>query len=95
MNITKKERKIIMHNLNTRFKGYQTSVASDKKKGSGVGILIDETWEKHVRAVKRPNEYMIEVKLYFKQLVLIMIGVYIPPNDKAISKKIQQKIVKK
>jgi exonuclease III len=93
-NITEKEGKILVHNLNTRFKGYWTSAASDKKKGSGVGILIDETWEKHVGAVKRPNEYMIEVKLYFKQLVLIIIGVYIPPNDKATSKKIQQKIVK-
>ena len=36
---------------------------------------------------------MIEVRLYFKQLELIVIGVYIPPNDKVISKNIQQKVV--
>jgi hypothetical protein len=64
------------------------SAVLDKKKGSGIGILIDETWKKHVGAVKRYSEYMIKVKLYFKQLVLIVIEVYIPPNDKTISKKV-------
>ena len=43
--------------------------------------------------MKRISEYMIEVRLYFRQLELVIIGVYIPPNDKLISKKIQQKIV--
>jgi len=93
MNIAKKEEKILLYNLNTRFKGYWASAALDKKKGSGIRILIDEIWEKHVGAVKRHSEYIIEVKLYLKQLVLIIIRVYIPPNDKTISKKVQQKIV--
>jgi len=33
------------------------------------------------------------VRLYFKQLELVVLEVYIPPNDKLISKKIQQRIV--
>ena len=92
-NIAEKEGKFLLYNQNAQYKGYWTSAAMDKKKGSGVGILIDEEWERHVGAVKRVNEYMIEVRLYFKQLELVIIGVYIPPNDKSISKKIQQRIV--
>ena len=36
---------------------------------------------------------MIEITLYFKQLELVIILVYIPPNDKVMGKSIQQKIV--
>jgi exonuclease III len=36
---------------------------------------------------------MIELILYFKQLELVVLGVYIPPSDKLIGKNIQQKIV--
>ena len=58
-----------------------------------MGILIEEQWEKHVGAVKKISEYMIEITLYFKQLELVVIGVYIPPNNKTLEKSIQQKIV--
>ena len=58
-----------------------------------MGILIEEQWEKHVGAVKKINEYVIEVILYFKQLELVILGVYIPPNDKTARRLIQQKIV--
>ena len=92
-NIAEREGKFLIYNQTAQYKGYWTSAVTDKKKGSGVGILIDERWEKHVGAVKRVSEYMIEVWLYFKQLELVILGVYIPPNDKPICKKIQQKIV--
>src|ERR1051326_7285353 len=36
---------------------------------------------------------MIKIILYFKQLKLVIIEVYIPPNNKILSKSIQQKIV--
>src|SRR6185295_8146306 len=47
-NIAEKKGKILVHRYNTQYKGYWTSAMSDKKKGSGIGILIDERWEKHV-----------------------------------------------
>src|SRR6185436_18538457 len=56
-------------------------------------ILVEEQWEQHVGAVKKINKYMIKVILYFKQLELMIVGVYIPPNNKAVEKKVQQKIV--
>jgi len=43
--------------------------------------------------VKRINEYIIEITLYFKQMELIVIRVYIPPSDKEVGKNIQQRIV--
>jgi hypothetical protein len=48
-----------------------------------------------VGAVKRVNEYMIEITLYFKQLELVVIGIYIPPSDKMMRRFIQQKIVER
>ena len=36
---------------------------------------------------------MISIRMYFKQLELVIIGVYIPPNDKITSRRIQQKLV--
>ena len=36
---------------------------------------------------------MIELILYFKQLELVVLRVYILPSDKTIGKSIQQKIV--
>ena len=77
-----------MHAANRKYVGFWTGAARDKKKGSGVGILIEEQWKKHVGAVKKINEYMIEIILYFKQLELVILGVYIPPNDKAEGKLI-------
>ena len=55
--------------------------------------MVEEQWEKHVGAVKKINEYLIEITLYFKQLELLIVGVYIPPNNKIVAKSIQQKIV--
>jgi exonuclease III len=92
-NLTESEGKFLMHAANRKYVGFWASAAKDKKKGSGVGILVEEQWEKHVGAVKKINEYMIEIILYFKQLELIILGVYIPPNDKIAGRLIQQKIV--
>ncbi|CAG8458186.1 16172_t:CDS:2 [Gigaspora margarita] len=92
-NLAKKKEKILEYNLNIQYKSYWTSASEDKKKGSSIRILIDKSWKKHVGAVKRISEYMIEVCIYFKQLELVLVGVYILLNNKEITKKIQQKVV--
>ena len=38
---------------------------------------------------------MIEARFYFRKFELIIIVVYIPPNNKEVAKKIQQKVVTK
>ena len=77
-----------MYNTSKKYIGYWVNAVEDKKKGSGLGILVEEHWKKHVGAVKRINEYIIEIILYFKQLELVIVGVYIPPNNKMITKNI-------
>jgi len=94
-NIVEREGRFLTYAANKKYVGYWTNAAEDKKKGSGIGILIEEQWEKHVGAVKRINEYMIEITLYFKQLELVVIGIYIPPSDKKMGRIIQQKIVER
>ena len=41
-NPTEKKGKFLLHSYNTQYKGYWASAVMDKKKGSSVGILIDE-----------------------------------------------------
>ena len=88
-NLTESEGKFLMHAANRKYVGFWASAAKDKKKGSGIGILVEEHWEKHVGAVKKINKYMIEIILYFKQLELVILGVYILPNDKVVGRLIQ------
>jgi exonuclease III len=92
-NLAEREGKFLLHKTTERYVGFWSSAAEDKKKGSGVGLLIEEQWAKHVGRVRKINEYIIEITLYFKQMELIVIGVYIPPSDKEVGRSIQQKIV--
>ena len=87
-NLTEREAKFLTYNTRKKYIGYWVNAVEDKKKGSGLGILVEEHWEKHVGAVKRINEYIIEIILYFKQLELVIVRVYIPPNNKVITKNI-------
>src|ERR1043165_3742321 len=72
-NLTEREGRFLMHAANSSYVGFWSSAARDKKKGSDIGIVVNEQWEKHVSAVKKINEYMIELILYFKQLKLIVL----------------------
>src|SRR6185437_13788317 len=83
----------LVYSTNRKYTGYWSSATEEKKKGSDMGILIEEQWEKHVGAVKRVSKYMIEVTLFLKQMELVVMGVYLLLNDKTTRKKIQQRIV--
>jgi hypothetical protein len=87
-NLAEREGKFLLHKTTERYVGFWSSAAEDKKKGSGVGLLIEEQWAKHVGRVRKINEYIIEITLYFKQMELIVIGVYIPPSDKEVGRSI-------
>ena len=77
MNFTEKEERFLTHVTNSKYVGFWSSAAKDKKKRSDIGILINKQQEKHVNIVKKINEYMIELILYFKQLELVVLEVYI------------------
>src|SRR5260363_94512 len=93
MNLTEREGKFLTRNANSKYVEHWASACEEKKKESGVGILIEENWEKYIGAVKETKEYMIEMTFYLKQLELVIIVVYMPLNDKVIGKRIQQRIV--
>ena len=92
-NIQEREGKYAISRHSSKYIGFWSSAKQDKKKGSGVGLLVDKEWEKHIGGVERINEFVLAVKLYFKQMQLIVITVYLPLNDKELCKIIQQKIV--
>ena len=92
-NISEKEGKyILMENGDN--KSYWASADIVKKKGSGVGIIVSNKWEKHLGKIDRISEYMLVARFFFKQLELVVIIVYFPPNNKFIEKQLQQELVK-
>ena len=85
-NINEKEGKCTMNRFVSEYKSFWANAKVDKKKGSGVGILIENKWEKHIGNIERINEFILTVRLYFKQMQLIIGVVYLPPNDKDLYK---------
>ena len=53
----------------------------DKIKGSGVAILLNKKWIKHVGSIKRISQYYIEITLFFKKCQFTIGQLYMPPND--------------
>ena len=75
--------------------GIWTDAEEKKKKGSGVGLIMNKKWEKHLSQVKRNSAYYIEALFVFKKQKLLVIVVYIPHNDQKIRKEIQQQVIRR
>ena len=75
--------------------GIWTNAEENKKKGSGIGLIMNKKWEKHLSQVKRSNTYYLEALFVFKRQKVLIIVVYIPHNDQKIRKNIQQQVIKK
>jgi exonuclease III len=77
------------------FLGIWTDAEENKKKGSGVGLIMNKKWEKHLSQVERSSAYCIEALFVFKKQKLLVIVVYIPHNDQKIRKEIQQQVIRR
>lgn len=77
------------------FRSFWSSSDQNKKKGSGVGLLINNQWEKYIGSIDRINEYIIIVNFMLKQLEIIVIMLYIPPNNEQEKKRARKVIIEK
>jgi exonuclease III len=93
-NISKKEGFFIAKDLD-KYRSFWSDSNTTKKKGSGIGILVEERWERHLGQIDRVNEYMIVANFIFKQLELIVIMIYMPPNNKEEQRRIQRAIIER
>jgi len=93
-NISNKEAKWLV-GKDKQYLSFWADADAKKKKGSGIGVLIRKDWGVHVARPRAITEYIMEISLLFRQLVIVIIIVYIPPNDKEQTKNIQQYIVKR
>ncbi|PKC11177.1 hypothetical protein RhiirA5_397681 [Rhizophagus irregularis] len=66
----------------------------NKIKGSGVCIMINKKWGKHIGKVNRIGAYYIEAWLLFKNCTLIVGVIYIPPSDTKIQSELTSYIKK-
>ena len=72
-----------------------TDSEEKKKKGSGVGLLINNKWERHLSQVKRISAYYIEALFIFKRQKMLIIAIYIPHNDKETRREIQHQVIRR
>ena len=79
----------------TDYASFWANTNKEKKKGSGVGILVSRKWEQYLGKIHRENEYFIEVIFYLKQLIIRVMMIYIPSNDKTQARKVQQLVIKR
>jgi exonuclease III len=77
-----------------RYNSWWSSAEQGKHKGSGVGILVNQTWSKHLIAIIRPNAYSLRATFCFRKVRLKVWIVYMPPNDKKMQKEIQRLVTK-
>ncbi|RIA98897.1 Endonuclease/exonuclease/phosphatase [Glomus cerebriforme] len=92
-NIDSKASKFIP--FNDYYKGY-FSECDDKINGSGVVLLVHEIWLKHLEKIDSPNPYSLEATFYFKECTCHIGVVYMEPNNKSntdrLNKMIKDKI---
>ena len=93
-NIKEQQGKFILPK-DSKFVSFWTSAEEGKLKGSGVGLIIHKSWEKHIGRITRFESYYIDALLVFKKVKMLVIVVYIPPNDKETKKLLQQQIITK
>jgi exonuclease III/ribonuclease HI len=77
------------------FLGIWTDAEENKKKGSGVGLIIKKKWEKHLSQVTRNNAYCIEALFVFTKQKILVIVVYIPHNNQKMRKDVQQRVIRR
>src|SRR5256885_595557 len=65
----------------------------DKKKGSGVRLLVDQDWIHHMGACKKFNSYLLKAEFYFRKVMLQVWIAYIPPKNEEIAKKVHKIIL--
>jgi ribonuclease HI/exonuclease III len=71
-----------------------SSAEYGKHKGSGVGILVNKIWSRHLIAIRRPNAYSLRATFCFRKIRLIVWVVYMPPSDKKMQKELQRLVTK-
>ena len=74
------------------FKFFWSDISIDKKKGLGVAIGIKHNWEKYLGGIDRISEFMIVARFYFRNMELVIIAIYIPPNNGSEMDKVLNEI---
>ena len=68
------------------------SPRDDKVKGSGIGIIIEKEWAKHIGFIDNNDPYFIHLTLYFKGVTIHIVQLYFPPSDQHIQNVLTSKI---
>ncbi|CAG8799458.1 38301_t:CDS:2, partial [Gigaspora margarita] len=73
------------------FKFFWSDTLIDKRKGLGIALGIKHTWKKYLEGIDKISEFII-AKFYFRNMELIIIAIYIPPNNRYEMDKVIKEI---
>ncbi|CAG8857428.1 10553_t:CDS:1, partial [Gigaspora margarita] len=62
---------------------------------SGVGVLVNKKWSKHIGRVVKYRPYLIRIEFFFKKVVFQVWVLYLPPANKKINKEVLQTLMRK
>ena len=79
----------------SEYVSFWTSAEVGKAKGSGVGLIVHKSWEKHIGRITRCSSYYIDALMVFRKTKILIMIAYIPPSNKEIRKLLQQHIIQK
>ncbi|CAG8768728.1 168_t:CDS:2, partial [Gigaspora rosea] len=77
----------------SRYLDFWTNAEKDKKKGSGVGALINKKWAAHITKVQKRNPYSLEIYLTFKKTMIVFWTLYFPSNERTIRTFLQKEVI--
>ncbi|CAG8722679.1 8063_t:CDS:2 [Gigaspora margarita] len=74
------------------FRFFWLNISIDKRKGLGIALGIKHAWKKYLEGVDRISEFIIVARFYFRNMELIIIMIYIPPNNGSEMDKVLKEI---
>ena len=89
-NISSREGSFMNANI-ANYKTFWASSEKNKKKGSGVGLIVNKRWEKHLAKVETLEAYLLKASFVFRKTKIVFWITYMPPNDKQMQKKFSKK----
>ena len=91
-NIGEKDTKWMQKDI-IEYESFWTDTEKDKSKGSGVGLLVDRNWAKHLGLCKKFSPYLLKAEFYFKKMIMQIWVTYVPPKNEVIAKEIHKTIL--
>jgi hypothetical protein len=61
-----------MNTESNNYRSFWANAEEGKKKGSGIGLLIDKEWSKHITRIDKYNAYALRAEFSFRKAKIVV-----------------------